>query len=58
MADRQLSVYAKNVKIIANNGKVVLKGPVHSMEEEAAILEKARKVAGASKVVNKLEVKK
>ncbi len=31
MADKSMSTYAHNVKIIAQNGKVTLKGPVRSV---------------------------
>ncbi|HEX6275373.1 MAG TPA: BON domain-containing protein [Polyangiaceae bacterium] len=56
MADGSLSFTAKNVKIITNNGKVTLRGPVKSASERAAIDAAARKVAGAGKVDNQLEI--
>ena len=37
MNDKSLSTYAHNVKIIATNGKVTLKGPVRSDEERKTI---------------------
>src|SRR5262245_25691187 len=40
-SDKSLSSYAHNVKIIAQNGKVTLKGPVRSEEEKRAIEQKA-----------------
>lgn len=55
--DKSLSTYAHNVKIIAQDGKVTLKGPVHSEEEKKAIEAKAIEVAGESNVVNRLTVK-
>ena len=55
--DKALSTYAHNVKIIAQNGKVTLKGPVHSDEEKRAIEEHARKYVGDGNVTNELEVK-
>jgi hyperosmotically inducible protein len=58
MADGSLSFTAKNVKIITQNGKVTLRGPVNSAEERSAIEAAARKVAGAAQVDNQLEVKK
>lgn len=58
MADGSLSFTAKNVKIITQNGKVTLRGPVNSAQERDAIDAAARKVAGASQVDNQLEVKK
>jgi len=58
MADGSLSFTAKNVKIITQNGKVTLRGPVNSAQERDAIDAAARKVAGAAQVDNQLEVKK
>lgn len=58
MADDSLSFTAKNVKIITQNGKVTLRGPVNSAQERSAIDAAARKVAGAAQVDNQLEVKK
>jgi len=55
--DKSLSTYAHNIKVIAQNGKVTLKGPVHSEEEKAAIEAKATEVAGAGNVTNDLTVK-
>ena len=57
MDDSSLSVYAHNVKVIARNGKVTLKGPVHSDEEKKAIEQKATEVAGAGNVTDELTVK-
>lgn len=58
MADGTLSFTAKNVKIITQNGKVTLRGPVNSAQERDAIDAAARKVAGSTQVDNQLEVKK
>jgi len=58
MADGSLSFTAKNVKIITQNGKVTLRGPVNSAQERDAIDAAARKVAGSAQVDNQLEVKK
>jgi hyperosmotically inducible periplasmic protein len=58
MADGSLSFTAKNVKIIAQNGKVTLRGPVNTAQERDAIDAAARKVAGVTQVDNQLEVKK
>jgi hyperosmotically inducible protein len=55
--DKSLSSYAHNVKIIAENGAVTLKGPVRSDEEKSAVEAKAAEVAGADKVTSQLEVK-
>jgi osmotically-inducible protein OsmY len=54
--DKSLSTYAHNIKIIAQDGKVTLKGPVRSEEEKSAIENKATEVAGAGNVINQLEV--
>jgi hyperosmotically inducible protein len=55
--DDSLSILAHNVKIITDNGKVVLRGPVNTEAEKAAIASKAQTIAGADKVDNQLEVK-
>jgi osmotically-inducible protein OsmY len=58
IADKSLSTYAHNVKIISQNGTVTLKGPVHSDDEVTSIMAKATEVAGSpDKVVNQLSVK-
>lgn len=55
--DKSLSTYAHNVKIIAQDGKVTLKGPVRSEDEKQAIEQKAKDVAGADNVVNEITIK-
>jgi osmotically-inducible protein OsmY len=55
--DKSLSTYGHNVKIIANNGKVTLRGPVRSEEEKHTIEEHARKYAGDGNVTNEVTVK-
>jgi len=58
VADKSLSTYAHNVKIISQHGVVTLKGPVRSDAEVKTIVSKATEVAGSSdKVVNQLSVK-
>jgi osmotically-inducible protein OsmY len=54
--DKSLSTYAHNIKIITRDGKVTLKGPVHSEDEKASIEAKAASVAGADNVSNQLTV--
>ena len=54
--DKSLSTSAHNVKIIAQNGSVTLKGPVKSDEEKQAIEAKATEIAGAGKVNSEIEV--
>lgn len=58
MADGSLSFTAKNVKIITQNGKVTLRGPVKTAQERDAIEAATRKVAGVTQVDNQIEVKK
>jgi hyperosmotically inducible periplasmic protein len=58
MADKSLSTYAHNIKIISQNGAVTLKGPVKSNEEKEAVMAKAVVVAGsADKVTDQISVK-
>lgn len=54
--DKSLSTDAHNVKIIAQNGSVTLKGAVKSDEEKQAVESKATEIAGAGKVTNELQV--
>jgi osmotically-inducible protein OsmY len=55
--DKSLSTYAHNVKVVTQNGKVTIKGPVRSEEEKKAVEAKAEEVAGAGNVTNQLHVK-
>jgi hyperosmotically inducible periplasmic protein len=54
--DKNLSTYAHNIKIITQNGKVTLRGPVRSEEEKSNLEAKAVSVAGQENVTNELEV--
>ena len=54
--DKSLSTYAHNIKIITQDGKVTLKGPVRSEDDKASIEAKAVAVAGAGNVTNQLEI--
>lgn len=57
MADKSLSTYAHNVKIISQNGTVTLKGPVRSDVEVKSLVAKATAVTGSGdKVINQLSV--
>jgi osmotically-inducible protein OsmY len=56
VSDKSLSTYAHNVKIIASNGTVTLRGPVRSEDEKAAIEAKAKAIAGVTDVRNELTV--
>ena len=58
MADKTLSSYAHNVKIVSQDGVVTLKGPVKSDEEVQSIMAKAVDAAGGpDKVANQMSVK-
>jgi hyperosmotically inducible periplasmic protein len=54
--DANLSTYAHNIKIITQDGKVTLRGPVRSEDEKSALQAKAEAVAGAENVTNKLTI--
>lgn len=55
-ADDSLSTDAQNVKIVTEAGVVVLRGPVESDQEKAAIVAIAMRTAGVSRVDDQLEV--
>jgi osmotically-inducible protein OsmY len=57
MKDSELSTTAKNVKIITNNGHVILRGPVKNAQEKAKIDQLARSAAGGAKIDDQLDVK-
>ena len=56
-SDSQYSTMAGNIKIITQNGKVTLRGPVKTADEQQALADLAKKVQGVSSVDNQLEVK-
>lgn len=56
VVDAKLSVDAQNVKIITQDGKVTLRGPVATEDEKTRIGEIAEKVSGPGNVDNQLEV--
>lgn len=57
MADKSLSMYAHNVKIISQDGIVTLKGPVRSDDEVRSLVSKATDITGnADTVINQLSV--
>ena len=56
MADKSLSTYAHNVKIVTVHGSVTLNGVVRSDEEKDAVEMKAVAVAGKDKVTNDLKI--
>lgn len=55
-SDKSLSTYAHNIKIISQDGKITLRGPVRSEDEKAAIESKATAIAGPNTVTNMLDV--
>jgi len=56
-ADKSFSEYARNVKVITQNGQVTLKGPVRTEDEKSAIELKAKAIAGEGNVTSDLTVK-
>jgi hyperosmotically inducible periplasmic protein len=57
MNDGQLSMTAKNIKIITAGGQVTLRGPVRNAQEKTKIGQLARSAAGSNKVVDELDIK-
>jgi len=57
MKDDQLSMTAKNIKIITANGQVTLRGPVKTAQEKSKIDQLARSAASGAKIENQLDVK-
>jgi len=56
VADKSLSTYAHNVKIVTINGEVTLRGPVRTEAEKTTVQQLAEAEAGANHVINHLEV--
>lgn len=56
VADKSLSTYAHNIKIVAVGGNVTLNGVVRSQEEKDAIQSKAQAVVSNGSVTNNLKV--
>ena len=55
--DKSLSTYAHNIKVIAQNGVVTLKGPVYSDQEKEAVEAKAAEAAGGvDKIKSEIDV--
>lgn len=57
IADKDLSMYAHNVKIITRNGSVTLKGPVKSEDEKRKVESDAAAVVAGDSLVDQLTVK-
>jgi osmotically-inducible protein OsmY len=56
MKDKSLSGYAHNVKIISQDGAIVLRGPVRSDDEKRTVESIAQNVAGSRPVRSEIEV--
>ena len=57
MKDGDLSMTAKNIKIVTANGQVTLRGPVKNAQEKSKIDQLARSAAGGATIENQLDVK-
>lgn len=55
--DKSLSTMAHNIKILASNGVVTLRGPVKSTDEKSRVEALVKQVAGVSSVQNNLDIK-
>ena len=56
MADKGLSTYAHNIKIVSVDGRVTLNGVVRSEQEKSALEMKAAAIAGKDNVISDLKV--
>ena len=57
MKDGELSMTAKNIKIVTAGGQVTLRGPVKTAQEKTKIAQIAKSAAGGAQVVDQLDVK-
>jgi osmotically-inducible protein OsmY len=57
IADKDLSMYAHNIKIITRNGTVTLKGPVQSDDEKQKVESDVAGVVSRDSIVDQLTVK-
>jgi len=55
--DDALSVNGKNIKVISQDGRVTLRGPVSSLEEKERIVSKVKTLPGVLEIDDQLEVK-
>jgi hyperosmotically inducible periplasmic protein len=53
----ELSMTAKNIKVITANGQVTLRGPVKTTQEKAKIDQIVKSAAGGAKIDDQLDVK-
>lgn len=56
LGDGNLSMKARNVKVIANGGVVTLRGPVASAQEKARVEQLASGVRGVQRIDNRLDI--
>jgi hyperosmotically inducible periplasmic protein len=56
VADKSLSTYAHNVKIVTNGGRVTLNGVVRSATEKSSVEMKAADIAGKENVTSDLKI--
>ena len=56
IADKSLSTYAHNVKIVSVNGNVTLNGVVRSADEKSSVEMKAANIAGKNRVTDDLTI--
>ena len=54
--DKSLSTYAHNIKVVTQNGRVTLRGPVQTEDDKKQIEAKAVEVAGAGRVKNEMSI--
>jgi osmotically-inducible protein OsmY len=57
IADKSLSTYAHNVKIVTRDGMVTLKGPVKSDDEKQKVVAEAGQVVDPKQIDDQLTVK-
>lgn len=57
MKDGELSMTAKNIKIVTADGQVTLRGPVKTAQEKTKIDQIAKSAAGGAQIVDQLDVK-
>jgi hyperosmotically inducible periplasmic protein len=56
MKDSELSMIAKNIKVITVNGHVTLRGPVKTTQEKSKIDQLAKSAAGGAQIEDQIEV--
>jgi osmotically-inducible protein OsmY len=56
MKDGELSMTAKNIKVLTANGHVTLRGPVKNAQEKAKVDQLAKSAAGGAQIDDQLDV--